>query len=216
MVKELQDPSAVTFHKMTHLWYCFYDHDRLQAAPCPKAQHQLQVRQGGLWQDLRKAVSGELQWQGGGEIHGIQSFSLTRTWNSTCTARVTCAGSSSRGSRTRTSTWWACTGWPRMIWQRLAGDWRNGHTGTLGDKCFLFEMYLERQSENDCNATDSISQSITIALFMCTQYYYIAVLCFELVNLVMISSTANYSIYTLKLNLPLKKCPIQYFCQSRF
>ena len=103
-----------------------------------------------------------------------------------------------------------------MIWQRLAGDWRNGHTGTLGDKCFLFEMYLERQSENDCNATDSISQSITIALFMCTQYYYIAVLCFELVNLVMISSTANYSIYTFKLNLPLKKCPIQYFCQSRF
>ena len=51
---------------------------------------------------------------------------------------------------------------------------------------------------------------------MCTQYYYIAVLCFKLVNLVMIISTANYSIYTLKLNLPLKNVQFNIFVRVDF
>ena len=43
-------------------------------------------------------------------------FSLTPTWNSTCTDLVTCVENSSRGSKTLTFTWWECTAWQKMTW----------------------------------------------------------------------------------------------------
>ena len=51
------------------------------------------------------------------------NFSLTLTWNCTCTGRATCVESSSRGSRTLTSTWWECTAWPKTTSPHWVADW---------------------------------------------------------------------------------------------